>query len=79
MCASLHLKLTFHERQMCTGAASETEQAVGRLVGALCAVTARDEDAQSAMLASWISQVEICNLAQHDKKRCTLVRLMLGG
>ena len=30
---------------------------MGRLVGSLCAVTARDEDAQSAMLASWVSQV----------------------
>ena len=37
--------------------ASATEQAVGRLVGAMCAITARDGDAQSAMLASWISQV----------------------
>ena len=37
--------------------ATETEQAVGRLVGALCAITARDDDAESAMLASWISQV----------------------
>ena len=30
---------------------------MGRLVGAMCAITARDGDAQSAMLASWISQV----------------------
>lgn len=30
---------------------------MGRLVGAMCALTARDGDAQSAMLASWISQV----------------------
>ena len=37
--------------------ATETEQAVGRIVGALCAITARDDDAESAMLASWISQV----------------------
>lgn len=39
------------------GTGGETEQAVGRLVGSLCAITARDEDAESAMLASWISQV----------------------
>ena len=26
-------------------------------MGALCAITARDGDAESAMLASWISQV----------------------
>ena len=47
------------------GSASGTEQAVGRVVGALCAVTARDEDAQSAMLASWISQV-----LHHTDHRC---------
>jgi hypothetical protein len=41
------------------GKASGTEQAVGRLLGAMCAITARDDDAQSAMLASWISQVRI--------------------
>ena len=33
------------------------EQAVGRLVGALCVVTGKDDDAESAMLASWVSQV----------------------
>lgn len=37
--------------------ASETERAVGRLIGSLCAITAKDEEAESAMLASWISQV----------------------
>ena len=30
--------------------------AMGRVVGSLCVVTARDGDAQSAMLASWVSQ-----------------------
>ena len=39
--------------------ATETEQAVGRILGALCAITAKDDDAESAMLASWISQVLI--------------------
>ena len=39
------------------GGASSVEQAVGRLVGALCVVTGKDEDAESAMLASWVSQV----------------------
>ena len=43
----------------CAEKATETEQAVGRLVGALCAITAKDDDAESAMLASWISQVRI--------------------
>lgn len=38
-------------------AASGAEQAVGRVLGSLCVVTAQDGDAQSAMLASWISQV----------------------
>ncbi len=51
-----------HHRELlklkqCAERASETEQAVGRIVGALCAITARDDDAESAMLASWISQV----------------------
>lgn len=31
--------------------------AAGRVVGSLAVVTARDEDASAAMLASWISQV----------------------
>ena len=35
---------------------TETEAAVGRIVGSLCAVTAKNGDAQSAMLASWVSQ-----------------------
>ena len=39
------------------------EQAVGRLVGALCVVTGKDEDAESAMLASWVSQVS--SLCKH--------------
>jgi flavin reductase (DIM6/NTAB) family NADH-FMN oxidoreductase RutF len=34
-----------------------TEQAVGRVVGSLCVVTAKREDVASAMLASWVSQV----------------------
>jgi flavin reductase (DIM6/NTAB) family NADH-FMN oxidoreductase RutF len=36
--------------------ASGGQLAMGRVVGSLCVVTARDEDASSAMLASWISQ-----------------------
>ena len=40
-----------------SGGASAIEQAVGRLVGSLCVVTGKDEDAESAMLASWVSQV----------------------
>ena len=39
------------------GGASGVEQAVGRVVGTMCVVTGRDEDAESAMLASWVSQV----------------------
>ena len=35
---------------------SDTAAAVGRIVGSLCAVTAKKDDAQSAMLASWVSQ-----------------------
>jgi len=37
-------------------AASDTAAAVGHIVGSLCAVTTRNGDAQSAMLASWVSQ-----------------------
>jgi flavorubredoxin/flavin reductase (DIM6/NTAB) family NADH-FMN oxidoreductase RutF len=36
--------------------ASAVEQAVGRLVGSLCIVTARQGEVSSAMLASWVSQ-----------------------
>ncbi|KAG6548602.1 hypothetical protein Mapa_010091 [Marchantia paleacea] len=36
--------------------ASNVEQAVGRVVGSLCVLTARSGDAESAMLASWVSQ-----------------------
>jgi len=36
--------------------ASNVEQAVGRIIGSLCVVTARQGDVKSAMLASWISQ-----------------------
>eukprot|EP00897_Mesotaenium_endlicherianum_P006389 jgi/Mesen1/5779/ME000293S04930 len=35
---------------------SSVEQAVGRVVGSLCVVTAKSGDAESAMLASWVSQ-----------------------
>lgn len=31
-------------------------QAVGRVVGSLCVLTAKAGDAESAMLASWVSQ-----------------------
>jgi len=37
-------------------AASNVEQAVGRVVGSLCVLTAKSGDAESAMLASWVSQ-----------------------
>lgn len=33
-----------------------TEQAVGRVVGSLCVVTAKREEVSSAMLASWVAQ-----------------------
>lgn len=37
-------------------AASDVEQAVGRVIGSLCVVSAKEGDAESAMLASWVSQ-----------------------
>ncbi|WGV23863.1 diflavin flavoprotein [Halotia branconii] len=36
--------------------ATTVEQAVGRIVGSLCVVTAKQGDISSAMLASWVSQ-----------------------
>lgn len=36
--------------------ATNVEQAVGRIIGSLCIVTARQGDVSSAMLASWVSQ-----------------------
>lgn len=36
--------------------ATTVEQAVGRIVGSLCVVTAKQDDVSSAMLASWVSQ-----------------------
>ncbi|MBD2553662.1 flavin reductase [Limnothrix sp. FACHB-708] len=38
------------------GTADRTAQAVGRVVGSLCVVTASQDDVQTAMLASWVSQ-----------------------
>lgn len=37
-------------------AATNVEQAVGRIIGSLCVVTAKEGDRSSAMLASWVSQ-----------------------
>jgi flavorubredoxin/flavin reductase (DIM6/NTAB) family NADH-FMN oxidoreductase RutF len=39
-----------------TQAASNVEQAVGRIVGSLCVVTAKQGGVSSGMLASWVSQ-----------------------
>ena len=36
--------------------ATTVEQAVGRIVGSLCVVTAKQDERASAMLASWVSQ-----------------------
>ncbi|MEH1870295.1 diflavin flavoprotein [Nostoc sp.] len=36
--------------------ATNVEQAVGRIVGSLCILTAKEGDRSSAMLASWVSQ-----------------------
>eukprot|EP01025_Chloroclados_australasicus_P027297 TRINITY_DN27104_c0_g1_i1.p1 TRINITY_DN27104_c0_g1~~TRINITY_DN27104_c0_g1_i1.p1 ORF type:complete len:454 (+),score=63.68 TRINITY_DN27104_c0_g1_i1:94-1362(+) len=36
--------------------ATEAQQAMGRVVGSLSVVTCKDDEAESAMLASWISQ-----------------------
>lgn len=49
-------KESFFAAKAAATTGSEVEQAVGRLVGSLCVVSAAKEDAQSAMLASWVSQ-----------------------
>ena len=53
-------KQTAETKALASGGAaagqSDTAAAVGRIVGSLCAVTAKKGDAQSAMLASWVSQ-----------------------
>ncbi|MDZ8184667.1 MAG: diflavin flavoprotein [Nostoc sp. ChiSLP02] len=36
--------------------ATSVEQAVGRIVGSLCVLTAKQDDISSAMLASWVAQ-----------------------
>lgn len=41
--------------------ASAPTLAMGRVVGSLSVLTAKDEDASSAMLASWVSQVGLCD------------------
>jgi len=45
----------------CLPAVAETASgkalALGRVLGSLCVLTAKDGDAQGAMLASWVSQV----------------------
>ena len=67
---------------VCAGKASKasgTEQAVGRLVGALCAITARDDNAQSAMLASWISQVISASRPYPIYKIVTASRVLVPG
>jgi len=42
--------------QSAASTASGAQLAMGRVVGPLCVVTAKDEDATGAMLASWVSQ-----------------------
>jgi hypothetical protein len=47
-----------HLNESFTGAdtGSGVEQAMGRVLGSLCVLTSRDDDAESGMLASWVSQ-----------------------
>lgn len=39
--------------------ANGAQLAAGRVVGSLCVLTAKDEDANAAMLASWVAQVGV--------------------
>jgi hypothetical protein len=45
--------------------ASGAQLALGRLVGSLAVVTARDEEFSTGMLASWVSQVRVGWAAVH--------------
>ena len=61
---------------------SDTAAAVGRIVGSLCAVTTKNEDTQSAMLASWVSQASFNPPALTvavAKERAVESFLMTGG
>ena len=42
---------------------SGVQQAMGRVLGSLCVLTSRDDDAESGMLASWVS---ICRSLYSD-------------
>ncbi|MCM1983608.1 diflavin flavoprotein [Lyngbya confervoides] len=46
----------YRQRSQPESQVDRTAQAVGRIVGSLCIVTAREESVSSAMLASWVSQ-----------------------
>lgn len=63
------------------GAASGPTLAIGRLVGSLCVVTAADEDATSAMLASWVTQASFDppGLTISVKKDRAMEQLLVPG
>ncbi|GLC37163.1 hypothetical protein PLESTB_000986800 [Pleodorina starrii] len=62
-------------------AASGPQLAMGRVVGSLSVLTARDEDASSAMLASWISQASFDppGLTVAVKKDRAIEKLLIVG
>lgn len=49
---------------MAAAVASGSQLAMGRVIGSLSVVTARDEEAVSAMLASWMTQVGASNVSE---------------
>ena len=55
----LYLSACFGPGDQKAVTASGCQLAMGRVVGSLCVLTAGDEDATSAMLASWVSQVRV--------------------
>lgn len=63
------------------GAANGPTLAIGRLVGSLCIVTARDEDASCAMLASWVTQASFDppGLTVAVKKDRAMEQLLVTG
>lgn len=54
-CSNLALRVGPHTTDFVSSSAGAA-QAMGRVVGSLSVVTCKDGDAESAMLASWLSQ-----------------------
>ena len=59
--------------------ASGQALALGRVVGSLCVLTAKDGDAESGMLASWVSQVSAAHRCRWKRQAIsTFLALLLS-